>query len=1071
MNRRVVVKCIVALSAMFMLSAHADFTLLMRDLTGGSDGNPNTTTEAETIIALAAPDAAYQYTDYTESPDPDTINVADAGSFGSTDLLPDGSASAETYVLRATANMVIPAGDWTIAFGRDDGGYIRIGDGFPGFINEYSTNGDPVSGDSEIRFEGTGGHNWTWGTFTLASPLSTTLDALMFESGGGDSWEIAFASGHKTSFNTTDFSLLEDTVNGWTVQVAPLVDTDPPVIDTLSPADDSTDVNPTTDLVATFSEAIAIVTNGTISIKNLDASTQMDIILPDAQVTVAGTVLTINPTDDLGFGTNYAVRISNDAIEDLWSTPNTFGGITNDTTWNFITAAQDLTAPVITNTAPTNNATGVVPNANLVAEFDDGIVVGSGNITIYNVTDATNVTVIAVTNASQVSIAGNVLTINTGVSLEGAKDFAVLIDAGAVENFSGLAFAGISDTTSWSFSVASLTTYNQTGGDEDWNNAANWDNGVPVGQLTAVIAAGKKAIAKSTLTPAFSGGLTIGSGSELEIQNFAGAENAYGTGTIIFDGGKLDIHRAANVTLPAVDLTANGGTLTAESSAADDDDRNFGSAITGIGQLTVIARNKQYIDFAVSNSFTGGLVFQTADRSAARFKAAGSAGAGDVTVIPRSDGRIVGLIVEANNVFADTATLTMAGIPYKNSNWPNGDFGPALIDINSFANTVGQLVVNGVIYPANVYDSTRSWIRGSGGTLTVLAPSDTTAPVFSSITDDVSGGPIPEVTALVNYTVSFDDYLMDDVTIDASVFSSIGTATVTIGTVTPLSATNFNVVVMIESAGTIQLQINAGADIKDMAGNALDTSSAILDDTIITVTPFTPPPDQTRTAPTLDGTATGKNDGGDISLTFDASGSDKLVVIVTGEHGFPGVPGDCSVITYDGVPLIQAIDRDGLLSAPSAAFDQIYNDIWYLDNPTNTTGAIFADVSTRGVLTAFALSGTAPGVGATAISPQESKSVKLGAASDKSIVIASHGMGGDGNTANVTSVNTVSPLVETSAIANSSWDGHVTGYMPVSAPGLVIPTFTGGYLVGSHTIAAEFPGAVNIAAGTLIMLK
>ena len=44
--------------------------------------------------------------------------------------------------------------------------------------------------------------------------------------------------------------------------------------------------------------------------------------------------------------------------------------------------------------------------------------------------------------------------------------------------------------------------------------------------------------------------------------------------------------------------------------------------------------------------------------------------------------------------------------------------------------------------------------------------------------------------------------------------------------------------------------------------------------------------------------------------TFNASGSDKLVVVLTGEHGFNNDTGDVTSVTYDGVALTRAIDRN-----------------------------------------------------------------------------------------------------------------------------------------------------------------
>jgi hypothetical protein len=127
------------------------------------------------------------------------------------------------------------------------------------------------------------------------------------------------------------------------------------------------------------------------------------------------------------------------------------------------------------------------------------------------------------------------------------------------------------------------------------------------------------------------------------------------------------------------------------------------------------------------------------------------------------------------------------------------------------------------------------------------------------------------------------------------------------------------------------------------------------------------------------------------------------------------------------------------------------------------SGNIRASLNSRGVITAIRLSGTAPGVGATAISAQEVKNVSVLAATSGGMVLASYGMGGDGNTANVGSVNTTPTTAElTAVLQGSSWNGHVTSRTAVTSPGFVTSTFTGGNTVGTHTIAAEFPGALVV---------
>jgi len=181
-------------------------------------------------------------------------------------------------------------------------------------------------------------------------------------------------------------------------------------------------------------------------------------------------------------------------------------------------------------------------------------------------------------------------------------------------------------------------------------------------------------------------------------------------------------------------------------------------------------------------------------------------------------------------------------------------------------------------------------------------------------------------------------------------------------------------------------------------------------------------------------------------------------VVATGEHNFPNNPtGQILDITYDGVSLTNAVDRDPIdgLNATAA-------DIWYLDDPgsVHVSGALDATVTGNGnnyVYTVLALSNTMPGVGATAISVMNSKSVALDGLGPDSLVLASHGMGGDGNTADVLSVDAVAPATELSDLeAGNNWAGHVTSYTNGVVAGNATYSFTGGSTTGVVTIAAEF---------------
>jgi arylsulfatase A-like enzyme len=227
----------------------------------------------------------------------------------------------------------------------------------------------------------------------------------------------------------------------------------PPTVFTKVP-DAVSGVYPGTDLVATFSENIALTGAGTITITDTDdGSGTVVISLPDpSQVTVSGSSLVINPSGNLDFGTNFEVVISAGAIKDTAATPNPFPG-TSAGQWTFTTTAQDLTAPVITLKSPPDNATDVSRATNIVATFDDTILAGTGNITLKDLDDGSTTQVIPVSDNAQVTISGNLLTIDPTASLAAGKNYAVQIAAGAVKNLSDVGFAGIpaNDVTTWNF--------------------------------------------------------------------------------------------------------------------------------------------------------------------------------------------------------------------------------------------------------------------------------------------------------------------------------------------------------------------------------------------------------------------------------------------------------------------------------------------------------------------------------------------------------------------------------------------------------------------------------------------
>ena len=118
--------------------------------------------------------------------------------------------------------------------------------------------------------------------------------------------------------------------------------------------------------------------------------------------------------------------------------------------------ANDVIPPAITTTTPADDAVDVSAGINLEANFNDNIVIGTGNITLVNLTDGSGDIVIDVTDSSQVAVAssGFSLVIDPSGNLGDATEYAVQFDAGSIIDDAGNPFGGISDTTTWSFTTA-----------------------------------------------------------------------------------------------------------------------------------------------------------------------------------------------------------------------------------------------------------------------------------------------------------------------------------------------------------------------------------------------------------------------------------------------------------------------------------------------------------------------------------------------------------------------------------------------------------------------------------------
>ena len=122
-------------------------------------------------------------------------------------------------------------------------------------------------------------------------------------------------------------------------------DTTPPVLTSFSPADNSTGVAPSSNIVLTFSETVVpgsgntvVPGSGNIVIRNSNGTIAKSIAVTDtSQVTFSGNQVTINPSSDLAAASGYYVNIASGVIRDVAG--NSYAGISNSTSFNFTTDA------------------------------------------------------------------------------------------------------------------------------------------------------------------------------------------------------------------------------------------------------------------------------------------------------------------------------------------------------------------------------------------------------------------------------------------------------------------------------------------------------------------------------------------------------------------------------------------------------------------------------------------------------------------------------------------------------------------------------------------------------------
>lgn len=335
----------------------------------------------------------------------------------------------------------------------------------------------------------------------------------------------------KGSSNNDYLGIADATAWSFTVKAAPPADTAPPTVSSFSVADNAENVSIHTNLTLTFNEPIQKGT-GNIIIKERGVIRQI-IPVSGADVMVSGNSAIIDPAD---FTDSALVNIEMGAGVFKDTADNSYAGITDAAVWNFMTEKTiipDVTAPTVSSYSPPDNAVNVIKNSKLILTFNEPVKKGMGNIIIK---EGGIIKQTISVSESNVTISENTVTIYHSPFKDGAL-VNIEIDAGAVRDIANNSYTGITDASTWNFSV-----------EKGSPNLATADMNMPVSASNAITAMDETKDAGATralnvfpnpsegkFTVKLNKGAWEDSGFEVELFNLAG-QLVYHKNSVFSDG-------------------------------------------------------------------------------------------------------------------------------------------------------------------------------------------------------------------------------------------------------------------------------------------------------------------------------------------------------------------------------------------------------------------------------------------------------------------------------------------------------------------------------------------------------
>lgn len=250
----------------------------------------------------------------------------------------------------------------------------------------------------------------------------------------------------------------------WDFTTDPGDEKTPPLLAAISPVHNGVTAQLNTNLVMTFNEPV-YPDAGNIEIRNVVNNVLFrSIPVTSDNISGGGTqTITINPNKALFAGdsnkafvnnSQYYVTVGNRALRD--AAGNYYAGITANN-WTF-RVTQDAVKPTLVSINPANNTTNVLTNAYYVAEFSETVTKGPGSIWIKPTDSKTAQAVKADYYIQKENSKLAIITLPSGVVLEGNTNYYIEISPDAIVDLSGNVFDGIQNQFQWTFKTIGVDT-------------------------------------------------------------------------------------------------------------------------------------------------------------------------------------------------------------------------------------------------------------------------------------------------------------------------------------------------------------------------------------------------------------------------------------------------------------------------------------------------------------------------------------------------------------------------------------------------------------------------------------